>query len=178
MRFKTRRVICLQNLKSGVRLPVLGVTDGFQARLRSPQRFPRALLINFRISEPLQAVLSALLGLLGALLINLLGAFGRLRQHDDPPGKNFHKTPFHSYVVLDSLADVHQLAGNEFRQQGRVPRQDTEIPILPWDSDRAHRIVRHQSIRCYDIEPNLFRKGFRHGLDLSSHRSSEFVFRS
>ena len=110
------------------------MVGGLEPGDSAAQGFAGALHINLRVCEPLQAILGALLGFLGAFDVDILGAFGALDQDDGAIRQNFGEAPIDAEEVLHPSPRVIKFAGHEFRsarERGRAAHRDIR-PCRAW----------------------------------------------
>ena len=141
------------------------MVGGLEPGDSAAQGFAGALHINLRVCEPLQAILGALLGFLGAFDVDILGAFGALDQDDGAIRQNFGEAPIDAEEVLHPSPRVIKFAGHEFAQQGSVAGQHTEISALAGHGQSSDGVVHHHTVRAHDVQLDFSWKKISHNIE-------------
>ncbi len=103
----------------------------------------RHLLVALALCDPL---LGAPAGRLGARLVDLVGALGRVGQDGDAIRQHFHEAARNRERRAGSIFEDRQLSDIQNSQQWRVARQNTHLAILGRHIDLIHIVGKHHPL--------------------------------
>ena len=93
------------------------------------QRIERSFYVNAGIAAG-QPLLRACLGFASAFDVNFRRTLGGLGENCHLVRQDFCKSPGHGKMLLGRILAERDLANGQFSDQGRVSRQDSQIPVL------------------------------------------------
>ena len=94
----------------------------------------------------------------GPLGVDLVGALGQLRKNRHAVGQHLREAIGDRDVGPFASLAVPQLADPERREQGRMSRQDAEVPFGAGDLHLVHALADHEPIGRDDLQIEMGRE--------------------